>query len=337
MAAVTNNRTPVTLKDVAKATGFSANTVSHALAGKPDISIATKKIISDKAREMGYITNALASFLRSGISKTISIIVGDISNPHFAIIVKEVQTLLQKRGYTCTIFNTEENKDLELRAITASISQNADGIIICPTPNGQKNLDLLRQYNKRFVLLGRRFDNSDANYVVCDDENGGYVAAQYLLANGHKEILFLNGPRDISSARERLHGYRRALTEAGAEYRSNLVFTVPILGDEEKIAQALAKAQKYTAVLGFSDLVAWQAICCLEKQGRSVPKDCSVIGFDNISFTYPLKLTSISSSKTTMAKKAVDLLMKELTNTGAPIKQVVLETKLIEGATVKPR
>ena len=83
----------VTLKDIAAATGFSANTVSRALADKSDISEETKEVIRKKAEEMGYIANALASFLRSGVSRNISIIVGDISNPHFSVMVKEMQML----------------------------------------------------------------------------------------------------------------------------------------------------------------------------------------------------------------------------------------------------
>ena len=133
----------VTLKDIAQATGFSANTVSRALADKPDISEETKAVIREKASQMGYIANALASFLRSGVSRNIAILVGDISNPHFSVMVKEMQTLLQRRGYNSIIFNTEEKAAVEKQAITTSLSQNVDGIILCPAPGGEENIHFL--------------------------------------------------------------------------------------------------------------------------------------------------------------------------------------------------
>lgn len=326
----------VTLKDIAAATGFSANTVSRALADKPDISEKTKETIRKKAEEMGYIANALASFLRSGVSRNISIIVGDISNPHFSVMVKEIQMLLQKKGYNSIIFNTEENPDMERQAITVSISQSVDGIILCPAPGGESNLSLLHNYGKPFVLIGRK-SKENVSYVVCDDENSGYIATRFLLDMGHKKILFLNGPRGISSASERLVGYRRALKEAGIVCDSSMVHTVPVTAGKgtERIRKVLSGEQNYTAVLAFSDLLAWQAICILEELGKEVPKDCSVIGFDNIRFAYPRRLTSISSSKTTMAKKCVSILLKQLEGKSKDKEMIVLETGIVQGDTVR--
>ena len=150
-------RRTVTLRDIGLATGYSANTVSRSLADKPDIAPETKEKIRKAAEQMGYIVNASASFLRSGVSRIISIIVGDISNPHFSVMVKEMQTLLQKKGYTCVIFNTEEKPALEKQAIVTSLSQNVDGILICPCPNGEENIAFLRSHHTPFVLVGRRF------------------------------------------------------------------------------------------------------------------------------------------------------------------------------------
>lgn len=333
----------VTLKDIAAATGFSANTVSRALADKSDISEETKEVIRKKAEEMGYIANALASFLRSGVSRNISIIVGDISNPHFSVMVKEMQMLLQKKGYNSIIFNTEEKPEMERQAVTVSISQNVDGIIICPTPGGEANIGLLRHYGKPFVLIGRRIKENPgdkkASYVICDDENSGYIATRCLLNKGHRRVLFLNGPKEISSAAERLAGYRRALKEAGVPYDGRLVHTVPVTAGRgaERMRRALSSEQDYTAVLAFSDILAWQAVCILEDLGKKVPQDCSVIGFDNIRFAYPQHLTTISSSKTTMAKKCVEILLKHLGGRKEGAERIVLETELIQGDTVKKK
>lgn len=328
----------VTLKDIAEATGFSVNTVSRVLADKDDISTKTKAMIREKIAELGYIANASASFLRSGVSRVISIIIGDISNPHFSVMVKEMQTLLQKKGYICIIFNTEENHSLELQAITTSISHNVDGVIICPTSMGHKNIQLLYKHRIPFVMIGRRFGKSNDLYVICDDENGGYMATKYLLEKGHRNILFLDGPKGISSSEDRLQGFRRALDEAGLIPKIEQVQTVPLTAEKAKmvIPKIFEKLRNcnYTAVLCFSDIIAWQLICYLEQKNIKVPEQCSVIGFDNVKFNYPLQLTSVSSSKTTMAKKAVGLILQELTERKIPQNSIVLETHLVEGGTV---
>ena len=326
----------VTLKDIAMATGFSANTVSRALADKPEISEETKKIIRDKAAEMGYIANALASFLRSGVSRNIAIIVGDISNPHFSVMVKEMQVMLQNKGYNSIIFNTEEKEDMERQAITISISQNVDGIIICPVQGGEENIRYLQTRGKPYVLIGRRFAGLDTNYVVCDDEQGGYIATRHLLDNGHRNILFLNGPKGISSTVERLQGYRRALEECAVPFRKELVKTVPITMGKgrEKMRRILEQEKEVTAILAFSDILAWQAISILKELGKKVPQQCSIIGFDNIKYPFPMSLTTISSSKTTMAKKSVEILLRELESPLEYREHSVLETCLIHGDTV---
>ena len=103
----------VTLADIANKCGVSVNTVSHALKDKPDISKKTTEYIKKTADEMGYIQNSSASFLRSGKSKSIAIIVGDISNPHFSIMIKEMEETARDHGYTCFVLNTDENVDIE--------------------------------------------------------------------------------------------------------------------------------------------------------------------------------------------------------------------------------
>ena len=105
------------LADIAKRTGYSINTVSHALRNKPDVSEKTKSHILQVAQEMGYIENVAASYLRSGKSKSIAIIVGDISNPHFAIMTKEMEACLRTYGYSAFVLNTDEDEELEKRAI----------------------------------------------------------------------------------------------------------------------------------------------------------------------------------------------------------------------------
>ena len=288
----------VTLRDIAEATGFSINTVSHALKEKTDISKETRALIQKTAQDMGYIGNASASFLRSGISKTIAIILGDISNPHFSIMVREIEAYIRGFGYTPFILNTDEDEGNEYDAILSAAQKNVDGIILCPV---QKSRD------------------------------GGYIAAKYLLQLGHRDILFLTAPAHISSSSERLHGFRRAFEEMGAAFRPELVYSGSSQagGWGDLLSEARKSHPEVTAVLAFSDLIAWESILAFKNMGLRVPEDISVMGFDDIQsrFRFPVLLTTVSSSKRTMATAAAELLLQKIQ--GEAKEQIVLKTKLI--------
>lgn len=317
-------RKRVTLADIAKEVGVSINTVSHALNDKNDISDEMKKRINDVAEKMGYIRNSFASYMRSGKSKCVSVIVGDISNPHFSIIVKEIETIAKKNGYSTFVINTNENDKTEREAIITSISKNVDGIIICPVQKNTHNIQLLINNNIPFTLIGRRFDNLDTNYVVCDDRNSGYIACKHFLKKGHRKIAVLNGPSYISSAFERLEGIKSAFTEYGLSLDDEDIYTLSVTsGNHQKQINAVLE-KDYTAVICFSDIIA------LEFTTLVGDKDIDIISFDNIrsKFIMPTNFTSISSSKTKMSHKAFDILMRNIEDRELPNYHVVLSTKI---------
>ncbi len=308
----------VTLKDISIATGFTINTVSHALKDKNDISPETKRSIQETAKRMGYIGNALASSLRSGNTKTIAIILGDISNPLFAIRVKEIESELRKYKYSAFIINTDEDKATEEEAVITAISRKVDGIIICPSQKSKRPIKLLQEHSIPFVLMGRHFKNKNMDFVVWDDQRGGYLATKHLLDAGRKKILFLNGPSYISSALERLQGYHQAVKEAGLPVEAENIKEIGITsGSCYKILDGLiSQGIFFDAIFAFSDLVAWEAICRLQEAGLRVPEDVAVIGYDDIqsNIYYPFPLASISSSKKDEAARIVGILCDRIKN-----------------------
>ena len=319
----------VTLSDIAKKTGYSVNTVSHALHNKPDISEKTKEYIVQAAKEMGYIANASASSLRSGKSKSAAIIIGDISNPHFSIMIKEMESQLRKHGYTAIILNTDEDERLERIAIVSAISKGVDGIILCPVQKTTDNIAFMQQSGISYVLLGRRFEKFDTNFVVCDDVNGGFAAAQHLIELCHKKLLFIHAPLYISSAYERLMGVKRAAEAYGiADLRC---CEVSLTENDDAILQALQAHADCTGIICFNDLMAMQVCHFLKTLGKRVPQDVSVIGFDNIvsKFFFPLMLSSVTSSKTKMSEIAVDILMDCIGGGKSAAGQQILPTQVI--------
>jgi LacI family transcriptional regulator len=307
----------VTLQDIAIKTGFTKNTVSRALRNKPEIAAATRKLINDTAKEMGYITNTIAGSLRSGVTRTIAIILGDISNPHFGIMAKEVEIALRRHSYNTFVLNTDEKYEIEEQAVYSALSKKVDGVILCPTQANIEAVKLLKKNGIPFVLWGRYFEEEpETDYVVCNDFKGGYLATQHLIERGHREILCLTGPSYISSARERLAGYQKALQEKGIGYCPDLIRETSVTTGEcrQVIKKALEEKVKFTAVFAFSDMIAWEAIYTLNRHGIRVPQDVGVIGFDNIQsrMYLPFPLTSISYSKKKMSRRAVDILLKKM-------------------------
>ena len=168
---------------------------------------------------------------------------------------------------------------------------------------------------------------------MCDDENGGYVAAKALIEMGHKKILYLGGPEYISSSRERVSGIKRAFSEKTDKSLVLFEKSIPavFLGDEGAMVNLLEEYKDCTAIIAFSDLIALEVCHAFKIMKKRVPEDVSVLGFDNIvsKFFLPLMLSSVSSSKTNMSVLAVDMLMEKIEKGSIEQNKVVLPTKII--------
>ncbi|MEG1516312.1 MAG: LacI family DNA-binding transcriptional regulator, partial [Clostridia bacterium] len=132
----------VTLKDIAERMGLSINTVSRSLRGIYPTEEITQRVL-DCAKDMGYIGNSIASSMRSGSTRTIAVILGDIANPHYARMVKVMANYLSKSSYTLIIYNTENSLDYEANAILSAIRRGVDGVLICPNEFEEKNVEIL--------------------------------------------------------------------------------------------------------------------------------------------------------------------------------------------------
>ena len=328
------------LRDLARLTGHTVGTVSKALHGKPGLSLDTRERILKAAKETGYIGNALAGSLRSGTTKTVAIILGDISNPLFSIFAKQLIAGLKDSGYSAILLNTDENSLEEERAIVTALSRNVDGVFICPTQQGSANMQLLKHNEVPFVLIGRHFDDDSFDGVCFDDREGGRLAAEHLLSLGHREILLLTGPDYISSARERKQGFFDAFRALRLSPDPKLIREVDIATDAavHAVEHAVGEGARFTAVCAFSDYVAWQVIYALNGLGLSVPGDVSVIGFDNIQsdIRLPVPLSTVGCDKRAFGRRAVELLLGRIENPSAPREQVRLKTSLVARGTTKP-
>lgn len=278
--------------------------------------------------------NISAAALRSGKTKNIAIILGDISNPHFSIIIKEIEHKLREEGYNAFILNTEERQDFEKTAIISAISKGVDGIILCPVQESKENIEFLDKKGVPYVLIGRRFDEN-SNYVICDDKNSGKIAAMHMFKENRRKILFLSGPPHISSAKERLEGILEAYREAEISEDNLSVVEVDITNTEKTIENILSEHLGFESVICFNDLIAMQVCHCLKELNQKVPQDVSVIGFDDIAskFYFTPMLSSVTASKRKMSHLAVKILIEAISEETITPQNIVLETALVHRDT----
>jgi len=329
----------VTLKDIAEKTGYSVTAVSHALKDMPDISQEAKNYIKNCADRLGYIGNSSASSLRTGRSKSVAVILGDLANPHFAFVAKEIEQHLSKSDYYTFIMSTNESKGDERKAITTAFDKNVDGIIICPSqnPEGTENIELLTRFNIPFVLIGRHFKDRKTNSVVPDDFKSGYLLGKHLLDMGHRKIAYFNTMYPNSSSRERKNGVLKAINESNKNVELNEFFFEQKNHQFEELFDD-EKQLRFTAIIAYNDLIAWTIIKHLEHFDKSIPEDISLVGFDNL-HTYlplPFKLTSIAPQKHIMPQCAVNLLLKAIEAQNQSFsEQIVLDVELHDRKSVK--
>jgi len=325
----------VTLKDIAKEAGVSTTTVSRALNNKDDISSPTKERILKIVKQMGYTPNAVARGLKIKRTETVGVVIADISDPFFAPIVKGIERAAREEGYHLILCDTDEDYQIEKEVLRTLIEKRVDGLLITPAQTSFQDIVELKRKKLPFVLLGRHFDFEllETDYVSTDDVKGALSATTYLIERGHKRILFINGPSYISSAKERLAGYKRALLEAGVEIDESLIREGGIkMEDGYRIMkEELKKHSHFTAVFAYSDFVALGVIRALKEAHLEIPRDVAVVGYDDIDVASFLEvpLTTVRIPKYKLGVEGFKLLKKKVTGKTDSPKKVILPTEFV--------
>ncbi len=320
----------VTLRDIAQATGYTINTVSRALNNKPDISRETSLKIQQAARQAGYIRNWMAGSLRTGRSNTIAVIVCDLSNPYFALMVADIEAAAAEFGYTVIVLCTHEEQAKEENALRVAIGRQVDGILLCPCQGGTGSLLLLAASGLPYVLLSRHFYDPETDALVCDEERGGFLATEHLIKAGHRKLVFLSSFENVSGIQERRLGFYRAAEAYGIPETDRLVYHHE---DGARTAAFLRGrlAQGFTGIFGYCDMEAWKVITSLLSLGAAVPSDLAFTGYDNIQgrLDFPFPLCSVEGSLQDVCRDSVALLDKKIKGTAERGGLVVYPVSLV--------
>jgi LacI family transcriptional regulator len=326
-----------TIKDIAQVAGVSVTTVSRALNGYSDVNEKTRQKIVTVARELNYSPNTLARGLVMQKSKTIGLLVSGISresvkdNFSFEVLcgVNERASTL---GYDLILFNTNTMMQREKTYTQLCRERRVDGAIIQGIKKEDPYLKEVVESDIPCVLVDIPVHSSSVGYVTTDNALGARKAVEHLVSLGHQYIGMINGYEDAFVSQERFTGFRQALHESQISFRPEWV----VSGDfqekkaEEKALNLLTQHKEITAIFCASDLMALGALKACKKLGLHVPKDISIVGYDNIvlaSYSSP-NLTTIGQEVYQIGYEAADLLIEMLEGKETNMKRY-LDTKLI--------
>ncbi|MDR1703461.1 MAG: LacI family transcriptional regulator [Clostridiales bacterium] len=322
----------VKIHDVAKKAGVSVSTVSRAFRQDVSINEETRQQILTIARESGYAPNLLARGLKSSTTKTVGVI-GSIDTPFYVDIIKGIETELLKLGYHMLIGLSVTTPDIERYYLEYMAGSQVAGIILMPFAD--ENAAYIKQLYKRNVKIIQvfRYPYDFLDSVVVDDEQGAYLAASELLGRGHTRILLADVP--VSFAYQRSAGYRKAFRERGVEPNPDLI--VPFKSPDLDLLHALMQKLRPTAVITGVHDHGKMVVRYAQKHHLDIPKDLSVIMFDNVEWMEMMRMDAIAQPVDYIGVTASRLLADRIADADYITQPVslVLQPRLIKRGSIR--
>jgi LacI family transcriptional regulator, galactose operon repressor len=330
----------VTIHDVARLSHVSVATAARALGGYGYVSAGARARVEDAARTLGYVPNSLARALASGVTGVIGLVVGDIENPFFAAAARGLADVVEKRGYTLLLANSDEDEARERAAVAALRSRRVDGLVVTPHAGSASPHLRAAVESTPVVLLDRTVRGLGVDAVTVDNAAGARAATEHLLAHGHRRIGIVMDEPVIASSAERLRGYRAALAAAGAERDRALVSVggSSRAGGYRAASALLALAPRPTAIFSADNFMTVGTMHALRDAGLRVPRDVSVVGFDDLEWTTLIDppLTVVAQPAGELGGEAGRRILARIDGaTGRP-RRIRLETELILRGSVAP-
>ncbi len=323
----------VTLKDVAKVAGVSYATVSRAISGSPEISEDTRRRILKLCKEMGYTPNAVARSMVKRRTDILGLIVPSLNNPFMSELTGHLEIYARTRGYNLMVCNSSYDHDLEKEVFSLLVSRQVDGIIMIPV--GHESYESLSTLTNQVptVFISENMQNYPENYVSVDNTRGMQIATEYLYSLGHRQILYFGARPDSKTHQLRLEGYLSTCERLGLTphvLRSSYSRSSREVG-YLMAGEYFSHPNKETAILCAADMLAIGVMQAAFEAGVRIPKDISLMGFDNISFSAlpQIDLTTINQPTQQMAISGVDMLLERIKDPEAERTKLILPPSLI--------
>jgi LacI family transcriptional regulator len=326
--------------EVSRLAGVSPATVSRVTNQAALVKESTRNKVLKTMQELGYQPNSAAQSLSSKRSNTLGMIVSQLDGPFYGPVMSGVEETLRKHNKHVIIASGFGEESLEREAVDFLMARQVDGLILLTEGLGSGYLNELAKQIPLY-LINQHVDGLENRNMWLDNEDGAYWATRHLIDQGHKDIVCIGGQTYKQDANERLSGYQKAMSEAGLEVTDQHIVRTnfEVEGGIEGMQQLEDSGIRYTAVLAGNDEAAFGVYKWAARHNRVIPKDFSVIGFDDVlmsSYVTP-KLTTMNFPKFDMAQAAANMAYQEIYNKKAP-EGVKFKTRLVvRDSVTKPR
>jgi LacI family transcriptional regulator, galactose operon repressor len=332
-----------TIRDVARLAGVSAMTVSRVLNESPRVAPATRRRVEAAIAELGYVPNNLARGLTRRRSRSVAVVVPDIANPFFTLVVRGAEEVAWRFGYHVLLANSRGDLERERANIDDMLAFRVEGLLLAPAGDGSAaKLRALDHDRVPFVLVDRSVPGLHADLVQGDSVRDAKRLVDYLLRLGHRRIGMITESGAVSTARERLAGYREALESAALAFDPDLVVEASAIDPgtaREAAIRLLELSDPPSAIFAVNNVVALGAAEAARDRGLELPLDLGLVCFDDVAYAPQLNpfLTAIAQPAETFGTVAMQLLLDRLGGqSDGPARSVVLPGELVVRSSAAP-
>lgn len=334
----------ITIKDLARELNLSTSTVSRALRDSSEIGVDTKKRVLDLAQQLDYNPNPIALSLLSSQSHDIGVIVPEIANPFFAIVIAGIEDVAFAQGYHVVIYQSHEDYEREVLNVKHIANRRKDGLLvsIATATTDYSHFKNLHDRGFPIVFFDRICEEIDTHKVLVDDFEGAYTATEHLIKQGCERIAHVSGPEHLLISRRRLHGYRAALLDYGRPIQDGWVVSSAYNGTSslEVTRRLLAKPELPDGIFASSDNIAIGCHAAIIEADLSMPDDIALIGFSDLPISALLNppLSSVAQPAFEMGRSAAELLINLIKNPGnytTPISNVLKTSLMVRKSSLR--
>ena len=331
-----------TILDVAKLAGVSKSTVSRVITGNGVVKSETRNNVLDAIKELNYTPSYFAQGIKTGKTKTLAMLIPDYSNLYYGEMFRGIEKVALENGYMVLICNTDKSSTRERLYAEELLKREVDGIIYNTYKRSKGNIEYFTNLSKIMPVIFMDYiqeKDIEVPYVLSEGYESSKKAAKYLINKGKKRIGYIRVPPYISVVQHRYKGYKQGLIESGIEPDGDIVYQCP---DNEvgkthlevgfEGANALMnKPNPPDAIMTSTDIMAVGAIKYLNGAGYKIPRDVSVIGFDNIALATIVEpnLTTISQPTRKIGEEAAKILLAKINGDEDVKDQLMFEPELI--------
>ena len=324
----------VTIYDVAKAANCSTATVSLVLKKSNRIKPETQQLVMEVVKQLGYTPNYMAQSLSSKTTSTLGLVVPNVENPLFSMMISGIEDYANVKGYNIILGIADSNDQKENFYLDMLQRKQVDGLILFPSFLNSL-ADKLEHLNTQtpIVLCGSSGNQiQDINYVKCDNRLGSYTAISHLIDVGCRNIGCIFPAVNKSQFESRMTGYQDALYYHDLPYRKELIKICP--ADHASISEAtseLLKEQNPDGIFCLYDYAAISVIRAILRSGRRIPEDVALVGYDNIQISdfLPISLSTIDTRGRDVGRKAAEILMQKIATPETPCQQIIVKPELV--------